>query len=300
MRGIGAKIANRRVVVVAARKSREDASGSDHSRHRCRSEVRHTADDGGGRSSIRCECTSPRLFVTSARKWRRRRRRSGEGWGSNPPLVFLTEWGFTALTVYFMFATCGSVGHVLAPRTADDDDDDDEVAARASPAARRRLCGAASTAACHGGPRRTTAVIGDFVDWDFVHKNFKQQKSPISPNKQLASLRTIKPQTRKPSAANQRPQQKSPTFSFKFCYGCCVRAACCILPLPPPPPLPRDPQQATTQKGTPLGFLFVCFVGANDAGAASGGHLTFGRFASRRFELAPRALRKDVATWDRH
>ena len=26
-------------------------------------------------------------------------------------------------------------------------------------------------------------------------------------------------------------------------------------------------------------FLFVCFVGANDAGAASGGHLTFGRFA---------------------
>ena len=42
------------------------------------------------------------------------------------------------------------------------------------------------------------------------------------------------------------------------------------------PPLPRDPQQ---RKGTPLGFLFVCFVGANDAGAASGGHLTFGRFA---------------------
>ena len=27
-------------------------------------------------------------------------------------------------------------------------------------------------------------------------------------------------------------------------------------------------------------FLIVCFVGANDAGAASGGHLTFGRFAS--------------------
>ena len=59
---------------------------------------------------------------------------------------------------------------------------------------------------------------------------------------------------------------------------CCVRAACCILPRPPPSsPAPRDPQQ---RKGTPLGFLFVCFVGANDAGAASGGHLTFGRFAS--------------------
>ena len=27
-------------------------------------------------------------------------------------------------------------------------------------------------------------------------------------------------------------------------------------------------------------FLIVCFVGANDAGAASGGHLTFGGFAS--------------------
>ena len=27
-------------------------------------------------------------------------------------------------------------------------------------------------------------------------------------------------------------------------------------------------------------LLIVCFVGANDAGAASGGHLTFGRFAS--------------------
>ena len=27
-------------------------------------------------------------------------------------------------------------------------------------------------------------------------------------------------------------------------------------------------------------FLIVYFVGANDAGAASGGHLTFGRFAS--------------------
>ena len=28
-----------------------------------------------------------------------------------------------------------------------------------------------------------------------------------------------------------------------------------------------------------MGFLFVCFVGANDAGAASGGHLAFGRLA---------------------
>ena len=73
---------------------------------------------------------------------------------------------------------------------------------------------------------------------------------------------------------------KSPPFSFKF-YVLLLRA-CCVLyitppPPPPLPPLPRDPQQ---RKGTPLGFLFVCFVGANDAGAASGGHLTFGRFAS--------------------
>ena len=131
------------------------------------------------------------------------------------------------------------------------------------------LCGAASTAACHGVPRRATAEIRDFAHWDFVHKNFKQQKSPISPNKQLASLRAIKPQTRKPSAANQLPQQKSLTFPFKFCYGCCVRAACCILPLPPPPPLPRDPQQHKKARHLVF-FLFVSMAQTTPAQPAGG------------------------------
>ena len=38
-------------------------------------------------------------------------------------------------------------------------------------------------------------------------------------------------------------------------------------------------------------FLVVCFVGANDAGAASGGHLTFGRFASSLLHLHDGNLR---------
>ena len=105
------------------------------------------------------------------------------------------------------------------------------TASLAEPRIRRR--------GAHARPRCGSAAHGAAAlrrgGGSAARQNFKQQKPPASPTKQLASLRTIKPQTRKPSAANQRPQQKRPTFSFKFCYGCCVRAACCILPLPPPP-----------------------------------------------------------------
>ena len=62
-------------------------------------------------------------------------------------------------------------------------------------------------------------------------------------------------------------------------------AAACVLRAvyyPAPPLLARSSTIRNKEKARhlPLGFLFVCFVGANDAGAVSGGHLTFGRFAS--------------------
>ena len=64
-----------------------------------------------------------------------------------------------------------------------------------------------------------------------------------------------------------------------------MAAACVLRAVYYPPSSPATPQSAT-KKGTPLCFfLFVSLAQTtHDAGAASGGHLTFGGFAS--FEIA--------------
>ena len=60
---------------------------------------------------------------------------------------------------------------------------------------------------------------------------------------------------------------------------------------------PRSLAAIRNKKKAPLGFLFVCFVGVNDAGTASGGYLTFGGFASHQGTVARQVPWLSCSAW---